>query len=212
DTVTVRNVAPTITSVTNNGPINEGGSATITVTATDPAGAADPLSYEFDCNNDNVFEIGPQAGNSASCPFNDNGSRQVNVRVNDGDGGTALGATTVTVNNVNPTATLSNNGPVDEGSPATISFSGPTDPSTADTGAGFHYASSCTNGSLAGATYAGSGASASTSCAFADNGTSTVRARIIDKDGGFTEYTTDVVVQNVAPTANLSNNGPVSEG
>src|SRR5207302_4222561 len=118
--VVVNNVAPTITSVTNNGPINEGGSATITVTATDPAGAADPLSYEFDCNNDLSYEIGPQAGNSTSCTFNDNGPKQVNVRVSDGDGGTTVGATTVTVNNVNPTATLTNNGPVDEGSSATI--------------------------------------------------------------------------------------------
>src|SRR2546423_10038043 len=32
--LTVNNLPPTITNVTNNGPINEGGSATITVTAT----------------------------------------------------------------------------------------------------------------------------------------------------------------------------------
>ena len=47
-----------------------------------------------------------------------------------------------------------------------------------------------TNGDLSGATYAGSGTSASTSCTFADNGTYSVKGRIIDKDGGYTEYTT----------------------
>src|SRR5439155_1315998 len=40
----------------------------------------------------------------------------------------------------------------------------------------------------------------STTCTFADNGTYTVKGRIIDKDGGFNEYTTDVVVKNVPPT------------
>src|SRR6185436_8409279 len=104
--------------------------------------------------------------------------------------------TTVTVNNAAPTATLSNNGPVDEGLPATVSFTNQLDPSNADTAAGFHYAYSCSNGSLAGATYAGSGTSDSTSCTYDDGPSShTVKARIIDKDGGFTEYTTTVAVQ-----------------
>jgi CSLREA domain-containing protein len=93
----VNNVAPTITSVSNNGPIIVGGSATITVTATDPAGANDPLTYSFDCDNNGTFEIGPQAGNSASCTFATTGSRTVNVRVADGDGGVATGSTVVTV-------------------------------------------------------------------------------------------------------------------
>ena len=64
---------------------------------------------------------------------------------------------TVTVANVAPTAALANNGPIDEGGSATITFSSPSDPSNADTTAGFHYAYSCTNGDLSGATYAGSG-------------------------------------------------------
>jgi hypothetical protein len=50
---------------------------------------------------------------------------------------------------------------------------------------------------------------ASTQCTFDDNGSYTVRARIIDQDNGFTEYTVSVNVNNVAPTATLSNNGPV---
>ncbi len=110
--------------------------------------------------------------------------------------------------------TLPNDGPVDEGSPATISFSNQHDPSSADTTAGFHYAYSCSNGDLSGATYANTaGSTDSTSCTY-DDGPSdhTVDARIIDKDGGFTEYTTSVHVNNVDPTADLANNGPVDEG
>src|SRR5436305_10883928 len=109
----------------------------------------------------------------------------------DKDGGFAYEHSTATVTNVAPTAALANNGPVNEGSPATISFSNQHDPSNADTTAGFHYAYDCNNGSLAGATYAGSSASASTTCTFDDGpSTHTVRARIIDKDGSFTEYQT----------------------
>ena len=95
--LTVNNVAPTITSVSNNGPVITGNPATITVSATDPAGTNDPLAYQFDCDNNGVFEIGPQAGNSASCTFASAGSHTVAVRVTDGDGGAATGSTVVTV-------------------------------------------------------------------------------------------------------------------
>jgi YVTN family beta-propeller protein len=93
----VHNVAPTVTRVSNNGPVAAGGSATITVSATDPAGAGDPLAYAFDCDNNGSFEIGPQAGNSAVCGFGTAGSKTVTVRVTDGDGGVATGSTVVTV-------------------------------------------------------------------------------------------------------------------
>jgi uncharacterized repeat protein (TIGR01451 family) len=101
--LTVNNVAPVIASVSNNGPITEGDAATITVEASDAAGANDPLSYEFDCDHNGVYEVGPQADNSAPCTFGSAGSYTVNVRVSDGDGGEASGATLVTVNPAPPT-------------------------------------------------------------------------------------------------------------
>jgi hypothetical protein len=90
----------------------------------------------------------------------------------------------VTVNNVAPTATLGNDGPVNEGSAVTVSFSGQSDPSSADTTAGFHYAFDCNGGSLATKNYSNSGTGASTTCTFPDNGSYTVRGRIIDKNDG----------------------------
>lgn len=104
--VSILNLSPGIIGVTNNGPINEGNSATITVTATDPAGASDPLMYEFDCDNDGLYEVGSQPIGSSPCFFADNGSRQVNVRVTDGDGGFTSGSTLVTVSNVPPTVLM----------------------------------------------------------------------------------------------------------
>src|SRR5205807_10386412 len=85
-------------------------------------------------------------------------------------------------------------------------------PSQADTTAGFHYAYACDDGSLAGATYSGSGTSASTTCTFNDNGTYPVRARIIDKNDGYTEYTTNVVVTNVPPTVTAASGQSSDEG
>src|SRR5207302_3730101 len=88
------------------------------------------------------------------------------------------------------------------------------DPSGADTIAGLHYAFSCSNGDLSGATYGGSGTSASTSCSFPDNVGSPfpVKAQIIDKDGGYSEYTTYVIVNNVPPSVTAPNNQSSNEG
>ena len=76
------------------------------------------------------------------------------------EGATGVYDEYVTVYNVNPTATL--NGPTSGvwGTSYTYSFSGQSDPSGADTTAGFHYAYDCNGGSLAAATYATSGTSA----------------------------------------------------
>jgi hypothetical protein len=80
----------------------EGGTTTITVDASDVAGAADPLTYGFDCKNDGYWEIYSQAGNTAECIYQDNGEYEAQVRVSDGDGGWAFGSTTVVVNNALP--------------------------------------------------------------------------------------------------------------
>ena len=140
---------------------------------------------------------------SFKCTFADGpASSTVSAQATDSDGAAGNTATqTVVVANVAPTATLGNNGPVDEGSPVSVSFSDQSDPSAGDTTAGFHYAYACDNSSLSSATYAGSGTAASKSCTFGDNGSNTVRARIIDRDGGYREYLTVVTVQNVNPTA-----------
>ena len=100
--IVVNNVTPTLTSVANNGPVDEGGTTTITADASDVAGAADPLTYGFDCRNDGYWEIYSQAGNTAECTFQDNGEYEAQVRVSDGDGGWAFGSTTVVVNNALP--------------------------------------------------------------------------------------------------------------
>src|SRR5207245_9984410 len=85
---------------------------------------------------------------SANSSSDDNGSYAVKGRIMDRDDAFSEYTTTVTINNVAPTATLSNNGPVNEASPVTVSFSSQLDPSAADTSAGFHYTFDCAGGLL----------------------------------------------------------------
>ncbi|MEZ4512631.1 MAG: hypothetical protein R3C62_12210 [Chloroflexota bacterium] len=204
--VTVNNADPTISSVSNGGPVDEFGSVTISVTASDPAGTADTLSYEFDCDNDNSYEIGPQAESSTSCTMGDNGSAQVNVRVSDEDGGETTDSTTVTVNNVAPTiSSVTNDGPVDEGSSVTISVTASDPAGKADP---LRYEFDCDND---GDYEVGPQTSSSTSCTPSSSGS--VNVRVTDGDGGEATDATTVSVNNLDPVINsVSNDGPINEG
>ena len=152
--------------------------------ATTYAGATDGTSKQF------TFDDGPS-------------DHVVFGRIFDKDGGFTEYNTTVHVNNVAPTATIGNNGPVNEASPATVSFTNPFDPSNTDTTAGFHYTYATSQAALA-TTYAGATDGTSKQFTFDDGpGDYVVYGRIFDKDGGFTEYSTTVHVNNVAPTATI---------
>ncbi len=180
---------------------DEGSQITYKVSASAPDLPGNTLTYSLGSAPAGA-SINPTTGLFTWTPADGLATAQVTVRVTD-NGSPQLSDTKtfiITVNNVPPTATLSNNAPIDEGSSATVTFANQFDPSTADTQAGFHYAYAVDGASLAGATYANSGASASASFSFADGPSDhTATARIIDKDGGFTEYTTTIHVNNVAP-------------
>jgi uncharacterized delta-60 repeat protein len=227
----VNNVAPTGT-LGNGGAVNEGSTGSVSF-----SGQLDPsvpdtsagFHYAYDFNNDGTFEVGDgtYAGSGTSsnatvpASFLDdgNGSRTVKARIIDKDGGLTDYTTTITINNVAPTATLGNGGAVNEGSTGSVSFSAQFDPSTADTTAGFHYAYDFDNNGtfeLGDGTYAGSGTTdnATVPASFLLDGpfTRTVKARIIDKDGGFTDYTTNIVVNNVEPKIAVSGAATTPEG
>jgi hypothetical protein len=215
-TLIVNNVAPTATSLINNGPVNE--SSPVTGSLLNPTDAssvdAASLHYSFALTQSGLIGTYALANNTNhfSFAFSDNGAYIVYGRVLDKDGGFTDYQTTVTVNDVAPTASsMSNSGPVNEGSLATVSLTSPTDISSVDA-ASLHYSFALTQGGLISA-YSAASAVNNGTFAFPDNGAYTVYGRVIDKDGGFTDYQTTVTVNNVAPTAtNLTNSGLGGEG
>jgi hypothetical protein len=187
---------------------NEGTAATGTGAFVDPDQNQWTITVDFgDGSAPQPVQYDAQKSFTLNHVYDDDGAYAVSVEIDDGVGGTDMQTAIATIEGVAPTAQLANNGPIDEGSNATISFSNQHDPSTADTNAGFTYAFACD-----GSTLSAPAASPSTACSFDDDGTHTVKARISDKDGDFTDYTTDVIVRGVAPTATLTNDGPVAEG
>jgi parallel beta-helix repeat protein len=118
---------PEISNISYNSPVDEGSSVTVTVTAS----GWSTLSYEFDFNNDGIYEVGPQADNFASHVFADSGAYAVGVRVSDLDGSGTTGSTVVTINNVPPTADAGGPYAIAEGDGLTLAGSG-SDISPAD--------------------------------------------------------------------------------
>ena len=207
----VNNVAPTVT-LTGAQSVNEGTTYTYSYTVSDPGSETFSRDAQS-CGAGGTLSNGsfnPATGaGSFDCNWDDGpASKSASVTVSDGDGGSDSKSLAVTVNNIAPTATFGNTGPVNEGQTFTISLTSPQDPSSADSAAGFTYAFDCGDG----LGYGSFSATASRSCATTDSGTRTVKGKIKDKDGGVTEYTGSVTVNNVAPTATFGNDGPVNEG
>lgn len=191
-TVVVSNVAPSAL-FSNNAPVNEGTGFTLTLADAIDPGTADVsagLQYRFDCGSG--FGSWTNAS-SALCPTPDNGTFAVAGEVKDKDGGVSSYTGSASALNVAPTATFSNNGPVNEGGSFNLSLSGPIDPSTADVAAGFQYRFDCGSG------FGSWGSAASAVCAANNDGTYNVAGEVRDKDNGVSSYSGSVTVNNVAP-------------
>ena len=194
---------PTITNVAANpDPVNEGNTSRITATAADPGGPGENLLYLFDCDDNNIFEQGPQAGNFFDCPFPDGSVHTVNVEVQDKDGGTGDGNVVVTVNNLPPNITNVTAVPstVNEGETSTITVT--ANDVAADLP--LEYSFDCDNNPLTGLEGFEIGPQAANfaDCLFPDNSDHPVNVKVEDKDLGSSLDSTNVTVNNVAPNVN----------
>ena len=177
--LTVNDVAfPTISGPTS---VNPGATYTLHLGVTQP-GAEQPVGWQVIWNSevlsdpDAIPEVDFFPGNPSTVTHNysDPGDATHTIIATYVDGiydtdmnlqpTAAFDANSLNVTiNTAPTAVLSNSGPVNEGSTASVSFSGQFDPSAADTAAGFHYAYDFNNDGVfdvGNGTYAGSGTSA----------------------------------------------------
>jgi hypothetical protein len=184
----VLNAPPTVAA---GGPydVNEGGSVTLTASGNDPENG--PLTYTWDLDNNGSFETSGQSVNFSAAALDGPSTHTIRVEVIDDGGLTASDEATVNVLNVAPTADFTGTpSTLLVGESATLAFGNPFDPGAADMAAGFQYSYDCTNDG----TFELEGASdAAHTCAYPTAGTFAARGRIADQDGGFTDYTLEVI-------------------
>ena len=195
-TITVLNVAPTVTAVTavptgQRGQPDDGDRY-----GHRPGVANDPLTYAFDCDDDGTYEVGQQvAGNDATCTFDDGPATDRTVSPGDRRGRrrrhrlTSMSTSTTSRRR----RRFANGGSVNEGSTGLGQLQRPGRPVSADDDGRLqlqlrlrqrrHLRDQPTQprpgdrpGRLPGRR----------------PGSRTVSGRITDKDGGFTDYTTTI--------------------
>ena len=179
------NAPPTVDA---GGPytVAEGGSVTLTASATDEDG--DQLTYAWDLDNDGAFDDATGASVAFSAAAIDGpATRTVRVQVGDGEY-TAVDTATVDVTNVAPTATFNAPASVFAGFPIALSLTNATDAAPADR-PGLTYAFDCGSG------YGAFSASSTASCPTDAVGTRSVGGKVRDDDGGVTEYRATVSVR-----------------
>lgn len=178
-----------------NGPYtgNEGSPITF-----DGSGSYDPdgtiVKYEWDLDGDGQYD--DATGVNPSYTWGDDYSGGIGLKVTDNDGLTDTDSTTVTVNNVPPIASATNDGPKNEGTPVTVTAS-QVDPG-ADT---FTYSFDWNNDGIYEIV---DQAGPSAQYTFMDDGVYTVGVRVKDDDGGIGIATTDVTILDLAPTAEFT--------
>ena len=215
----VAGVAPAAT-LSNNGPTAEGSPVTIAFsTPVDPSSADTNAGFRYSFARDpselatSYYDTSrTQAQGSITPPTYDSGTFLIYGRVLDKDNLHTDATTTVVVADTAPTAKLSTTGPIPEGGKALVTLGGAVDPSPFDTKVGFHYSFATDPSDLATTYDQASSSNWANLDKFPDNGTYTLFGRILDQDSGYTDYRMMVAVYNVAPTATITNSGPVAAG
>ncbi|HEX2911096.1 MAG TPA: hypothetical protein VH186_09835 [Chloroflexia bacterium] len=183
--VTITSANPTATFSASSQSVNEGGSVTLSLT-----NPYDPSPVDTKAGFTLAYDCGQGQGYTASnvCSFADNGTYTVKGKISDKDGGFSEYSTIVKVNNVNPSASFSvSNQIIDQGNSVTLNLNNPSDPSSADTNAGLTLTYDCG---------LGFGYSSDNVCSYSNEGIYTVKGKIKDKDGGYSEYSTTIYVNN----------------
>ncbi|MGH7450677.1 MAG: FlgD immunoglobulin-like domain containing protein [bacterium] len=171
--------------------VNEGATVTVAASGSDLQNA--PLTYAWDLDNNGSFETPGQSVTFSAANLDGPSSQIIKVQVTDNGGLTATDEATVNVLNVAPTASFNiSSVTLIAGQCATLAFSNQADPSAADVTVGLLYSYDCTND---GAFEVSDVAATSHVCVYPVSGTFTAKGRIKDKDGDFTDYTVQIVVQ-----------------
>ncbi|UCD92440.1 MAG: PKD domain-containing protein [Methanobacteriota archaeon] len=219
-TVTVRNVAPSLTAESNKA-VLEGSSVAVAATFSD-AGWLDTHTADIDWGEGTISSgvvieenVKPDATGSVSGShiYGDNGVFTVTIRLCDDDGACVSDTLTVTVRNLAP-AVISSPATATINEGQTVSFTGSaTDPGSDDLTFkwSWDYRSTCDstktylNDPMVGPdpypspTFNPRNVAESQACQYGDNGVFTVTLIVTDDDGASTTVTSTITVINVAP-------------
>jgi ELWxxDGT repeat protein len=176
----------------------EGTSVTLDASSSyDPDG--DPLQYRWDFDNSGEWDTDWSTEPTVSYAWDDDWTGWVRLEVSDGTPQTNIATAAVTIANVAPTATLSYD-PVTYGQLVTVRFSAQSDPSPIDMEAGLRYAFASNPDDLSPVTYENASVDDFWEIPDLAAGEYPVHGRIIDKDDGFTQYSTTVIVDKAPLT------------
>lgn len=180
--------------------VDEGGIVVLTALGQDPDG--DALTFAWDLDNNGTFETSGQSATFSALTLDGPTAATVAVRVDDEHGHQVVASGSITVNNVDPTATIIGAPSASPEGAAINLGSTVSDPSTADT---HTHAWSVTKD---GAPYT---SGSDTDFAFTpnDNGAYVVTLTVTDDDGGVGTDTETIMVTNVDPViTGFSNSSP----
>jgi len=176
--------------------------------SSDPDG--DPLTYAWDLDNDGAFDDATGPTPTFDMVGQD-GIYPIALKVTDPDGASDVDETTVTVNNVAPSVSLSSDAPKDEGSVVTVSGT-VTDPGWLDPLSGTIDWGDGTPPEPAGGVLENVRPDAtltfSVSHVYGDNGVFTAQVCASDDDTT-TCATVDLAINNVNPTAEIDETGAI---
>lgn len=201
--IDVQNLPPTIDSFTEPLVVAEGQPLSVWASISDPGGRdTHTFFWQVTDASEQVVHSGTQAVFEFAPP--DNGTYRVTFTATDKDGDSGTAQATFTATNVPPTATFSGDTQAVYGQAVTVRFTDPFDPSPADTATGFHYSFAFDPFELQSVTYLdGSTADDSWTIQTLKAGKHTIYGRIIDKDDGYSEYTTTVIVSKAHATIEI---------
>ncbi|MDB5294141.1 MAG: hypothetical protein JWO31_124, partial [Phycisphaerales bacterium] len=194
----VRPPAPTPATATAQGGTESGSLATWTLGAFAAGGSTGPWQLLVDWGDNTSLDAVVAAAPGAivlSHAYADQGTYAAAVRATSAEGGTAEAVVPVTIDNAPPTAVLAGPATVPVGDPAAFALSNARDASPADAAAGLRFSFDFDNdGDFVDPGDVVDAAGPSAAYAFPAVGTYTVRGRVADKDGGYSDYTASVVV------------------
>ncbi|WP_425365349.1 PKD domain-containing protein [Gloeothece verrucosa] len=195
-TVTVNNLAPTLTNVNGQTTLNEGSSANFSATATDPGNDALTYTWDFGDNSD------PVNAASVNHIWANNGEYTVSLTVTDAEGASTSQTLLVTVNNVAPVVSAGLDQTVSEGQAITLNGSF-TDPGILDTHTIiWDFGDGTTLSNQLNPTHV-----------YANSGVYVATLQVTDSDGGTDSDTVTITVNNEAPTiTNITGDLTPSEG